>query len=99
MLVHITATTTLDTYGHLFPDQLDDVAEKTSARRTAALREAACSVSLKPSGLNPIQGPETTNGDPRRESPSSCLACCYFLVEPRGVEPLTSGMQDQCSTN
>jgi len=45
MLGHITATTTLDTYGHLFPDQLDDVAEKTSARRTAALREAACSVS------------------------------------------------------
>ncbi|WP_051051137.1 tyrosine-type recombinase/integrase [Nocardiopsis salina] len=41
MLGHKTATMTLDTYGHLFPDRLDDVAEKMSARRTAALREAA----------------------------------------------------------
>ena len=34
---------------------------------------------LKPSGPNPVQVPETTNGDPRRESPSSRLTCCYSL--------------------
>lgn len=41
MLGHATATMTLDLYGHLFPDRLDEVAEKLSARRSAALGKAA----------------------------------------------------------
>lgn len=35
MLGHKSATMTLDLYGHLFPDQLDDIAERLDAARTA----------------------------------------------------------------
>ncbi|GAB3718790.1 tyrosine-type recombinase/integrase [Nocardiopsis nanhaiensis] len=41
MLGHKTATMTLDHYGHLFPDRLDEVADRMAAKRSAALREAA----------------------------------------------------------
>jgi integrase len=37
MLGHKTATMTLDTYGHLFPDRLDEVARRMEERRAAAL--------------------------------------------------------------
>ncbi|MBB6174352.1 hypothetical protein HNR23_004412 [Nocardiopsis mwathae] len=40
MLGHKTATMTLDHYGHLFPDRLDEVASKLSSGRAAALRKA-----------------------------------------------------------
>ncbi len=40
MLGHKTATMTLDTYGHLFPDRLDEVAQHMSEQRAAALRKA-----------------------------------------------------------
>jgi integrase len=36
MLGHKSATMTLDLYGHLFADQLDEVAEAMDAARTAA---------------------------------------------------------------
>lgn len=35
MLGHRSATTTLDLYGHLFPDQLDEVAERMDAAARA----------------------------------------------------------------
>ena len=38
MLGHKTATMTLDTYGHLFPDRLDEVAKGMGDKRAAALR-------------------------------------------------------------
>ena len=37
MLGHATATMTLDRYGHLFPDRLDEVAEAMDAARTRVL--------------------------------------------------------------
>ncbi|THV43564.1 tyrosine-type recombinase/integrase [Glycomyces buryatensis] len=37
MLGHASATMTLDVYGHLFPDRLDEVADAMSAKRAAAL--------------------------------------------------------------
>ncbi|PWV45287.1 tyrosine-type recombinase/integrase [Nocardiopsis sp. L17-MgMaSL7] len=37
MLGHATATMTLDRYGHLFPDRLDEVAEAMDVARLAAL--------------------------------------------------------------
>lgn len=37
MLGHKSATWTLDTYGHLFPDRLDEVSKKTHKRRTEQL--------------------------------------------------------------
>ncbi|MFW5415430.1 site-specific integrase [Nocardiopsis sp. CNT-189] len=41
MLGHKTATMTLDLYGHLFPDRLDEVAVKMSTARAAALAQAS----------------------------------------------------------
>ncbi|XKK41682.1 site-specific integrase [Nocardiopsis sp. ARC36] len=41
MLGHKTATMTLDHYGHLFPDRLDEVADRMAAKRAAALAQAA----------------------------------------------------------
>ncbi|OLT25900.1 integrase [Nocardiopsis sp. CNR-923] len=37
MLGHATATMTLDRYGHLFPDRLDEVAEAMDAARSRVL--------------------------------------------------------------
>lgn len=41
MLGHADAAMTLNVYGHLFPDRLDDVADTLDARRLAALAQAA----------------------------------------------------------
>jgi integrase len=41
MLGHATATMTLDRYGHLFPDRLDEVAEAMDAARVKAALQAA----------------------------------------------------------
>ncbi|MGR3939639.1 tyrosine-type recombinase/integrase [Streptomyces sp. BRA346] len=40
MLGHKSATLTLDTYGHLFPDRLDEVSKKMHNRRTKQLAKA-----------------------------------------------------------
>ena len=41
MLGHATASMTLDLYGHLFPDQLDDVADRLDAIGRAAAEHSA----------------------------------------------------------
>ncbi|WP_344558889.1 site-specific integrase [Kitasatospora saccharophila] len=40
MLGHKTATLTLDTYGHLWPDRLDEVSDRLDAQRSKALEKA-----------------------------------------------------------
>ena len=40
MLGHKSATLTLDTYGHLFPDRLDEVSKKMHKRRSKQLAKA-----------------------------------------------------------
>lgn len=40
MLGHKSATMTLDVYGHLFPDRLDEVSKKTHKRRARVLAKA-----------------------------------------------------------
>lgn len=40
MLGHKSATLTLDVYGHLFPDRLDEVSDKMDERRAALLAKA-----------------------------------------------------------
>ena len=42
MLGHKTATMTLDLYGHLYPDRLDDVAERLDAAAREALVYPVC---------------------------------------------------------
>lgn len=41
MLGHADAAMTLNVYGHLFPDRLDEVADVLDLRRTAALAKLA----------------------------------------------------------
>jgi integrase len=48
-LGHATASITLDTYGHLFPDELDQVAERLEATRAAAI-EARRATDVWPRG-------------------------------------------------
>jgi hypothetical protein len=81
-----------------------DVSSKSRAARTGGpqntpararrgpgrVRETTGSATTGPS---PVRPPATENGDPRRESPSQRLIPRFSWVEPRGVEPLTSGMQ------
>ncbi|WP_430479187.1 hypothetical protein ACQZM9_20545 [Streptomyces sp. P11-1] len=40
MLGHKSATLTLDTYGHLFPDRLDEVSKRMHKRRAKQLAKA-----------------------------------------------------------
>lgn len=40
MLGHKSATLTLDTYGHLWPDRLDEVSDRLDVERTKALAKA-----------------------------------------------------------
>lgn len=40
MLGHKSATMTLDVYGHLFPDRLDEVSKNTHKHRARALAKA-----------------------------------------------------------
>ncbi|WP_457029737.1 tyrosine-type recombinase/integrase [Kitasatospora sp. P5_F3] len=40
MLGHKTATLTLDTYGHLWPDRLDEVSDRLDTQRTKVLKQA-----------------------------------------------------------
>jgi hypothetical protein len=53
-LGHATASITLDTYGHLFPDELDQLAERLEdvrARALAARRAAEVSPQCRPEVL------------------------------------------------
>ncbi|QBI51949.1 Tyrosine recombinase XerD [Streptomonospora litoralis] len=48
MLGHATATMTLDTYGHLFPDRLDEVADAMDAGRMKAAAARANAAPARP---------------------------------------------------
>lgn len=51
-LGHATASITLDTYGHLFPDELDQLAERLENVRARAL------TARRPAELSPQRRPE-----------------------------------------
>ncbi|WP_327289470.1 tyrosine-type recombinase/integrase [Streptomyces sp. NBC_01198] len=48
MLGHKSATLTLDVYGHLFPDRLDEVSDKMDERRAMLLAKAQAETTLRP---------------------------------------------------
>ncbi len=54
MLGHATASMTLDLYGHLFPDQLDDVADRLDAIGRAAAEIAADFLRTR-AGISPLR--------------------------------------------
>lgn len=61
MLGHESATMTLDLYGHLFPDQLDDVAQRLDAAARLADVYQMCSViklDADDAGLEMTEPPE-----------------------------------------
>ena len=93
MLGHASATMTLDTYGHLFEDRLDEVAAAMDAARSAEREKAAASarevVPLMTQFLRPIRLHERNRPNdrvalraafPQVRGPSGC-------VPPTGFEP------------
>ncbi|SHN15328.1 hypothetical protein [Actinacidiphila paucisporea] len=57
MLGHKSATLTLDVYGHLFPDRLDEVSDKMDERRTMLLAKAQASAATRPPAPGGKKGP------------------------------------------
>lgn len=58
-LGHATASITLDTYGHLFPDELDQVAERLEATRAAAVETRRAAEVLPQRGPAVVQLPKS----------------------------------------
>ena len=71
MLGHASATMTLDTYGHLFEDRLDEVGDALDRARTAA-RERRESLNLLPRVARVL--PETDSEQNEEEAPPSVSA-------------------------
>jgi integrase len=61
MLGHKSATMTLDLYGHLFDDQLDEIADAMDAARTAA-QDHADFLRTKPKLIKISRSSETATG-------------------------------------
>lgn len=83
MMGHATATMTLDTYGHLFPDRLDEITSRMDKRRAKALKAAGKLPKQKDKSKNkkkrnttppeadePRQGQETQESDDQRKDRS-----------------------------
>jgi hypothetical protein len=87
MLGQSSATMTLDTYGHLFEDRLDEVASAMDAAREAAQQRRAELRALLP--VAPVL-PEPDSGGNEEEAPSSGFHWSEPLsgvVPPTGFEP------------
>lgn len=62
MLGHKSATLTLDVYGHLFPDRLDEVSEKMDERRTRLLAKARALATVTSPKAQPAGKPASPPG-------------------------------------
>ncbi len=71
MLGHSSATMTLDTYGHLFDDRLDEVGEAMDRARTAAHRRRDTLRALP--SVAPVW-PQPETGENVEEAPASVSA-------------------------
>ena len=74
MLGHASAGMTLDQYGHLFGDRLDDVADRMAAARQAAVAH------LLPEAKTRVLSRPRTRPKPNNSGP-------FMLVPPAGFEP------------
>ena len=83
MLGHASATMTLDLYGHLYGDRLDEVADRMDALRTAR-RTPADSLRTQP---QPSLFPDLERG------PCSPANTGAGGVGPVGLEPTTYGLK------
>ena len=85
MLGHASATLTLDRYGHLFADELDDVA----ARLDDAMRDA---------DVVPMWSrADPTLVDQDGQGPENGRSTAVLLVPPAGFEPATHGLGNRRS--
>ena len=86
MLGHASATMTLDTYGHLFEDRLDEVGDALDRAHTAA-REHRESLDALPRVARPLPEPDWSE-IPKGPLPAFPLVRAPFRsVPPTGFEP------------
>jgi hypothetical protein len=87
MLGYSSATMTMDTYGHLFENRLDEVAEAMDAARATA-RAAADAVAHAPPGVAQVlpQADFTALAEMRRRSKTPGQQG-FATVAPTGFEP------------
>ena len=90
MLGHASAAMTLDRYADLFDDDLDDVADRLDALRSATVRTFADFLRTEPDPDRP---------DGTGESVKPQVNHGGEGVETRGIEPLTPALQRRCSAN
>jgi integrase len=86
MLGHASAAMTLDRYTDLFDDDLDDVADRLDALRTASRGRVADFLRTETPSEGSPEPPTEVNPQVRG-------------VETRGIEPLTPALQRRCSAN
>ena len=87
MLGHASAAMTLDTYGHLFEDRLDEVGDAMDAARTVAVQRRAALPAVP--AVAPVL-PQTESGRDGRKVPNSVSAgqhACSTLHPQRDSNP------------
>ncbi len=82
-LGHSSITVTMDRYGHLFPSDMEALAEALGAARSRAL-----AAQPRPKGCRALKRPS--------ENP---VNMGVFVVGPEGIEPSTLGLKVPCSAN
>ena len=87
MLGHKAAVMTLDLYGHLFPDRLDEVADALDVAARAALVARA------------LPRPGVVDLDRHRGGAVGQWIRRIPAVETKGIEPSTPALQRRCSAN
>ncbi len=90
MLGHASAAMTLDRYADLFDDDLDEVADRLDALRTASRGGFADFLRTEPAQRH-------ARDSTRAEEPQ--VRWRIGGVETRGIEPLTPALQRRCSAN
>ena len=88
MLGHASATMTLDTYGHLFDDRLDEVGDAMDRARDAA-RERRTRLQRVPRVSPVLPQPESSgNAEEAPPSVSAGQGPIFGPVPPTGFEPV-----------
>jgi hypothetical protein len=90
MLGHASAAMTLDRYADLFDDDLDDVADRLDALRTASRGRVADFLRTEP---------VEHRSEDRLADTKAQVSTDVEGVETRGIEPLTPALQRRCSAN
>jgi hypothetical protein len=96
MLGHASAAMTLDTYGSLYDDDLEDLADRLEARWESSRGLEVRWESSR--GTQGAQGGSPKDGTVRRQKKTPSRTW-VSRVGPVGLEPTTNGLKARCSTN